>query len=369
MRRPCHPAVFVLALAGGTGGCGDTVYVVEPVFLTQGPGADTDSGAALDTSTPVDTGEPSSGNQALAPDADVRIAGDHWNGLIIQPDAVHVTTMRANQLQVSVFDRDLGAVGEADVWMANEPVSGFQVTDHALAIHEDTVYIAVSDHHAERLVVAAYTVDGGVVHPPRQVLRDSDAPTNDMKLVVRDGILHLLYGYDGPEKRRLEISLDLEQVDGPIEQPTPGHTSQLGCLVVTDTGFLRVAGNFDNHQLVAEPFSESWEVSDGDAWTLPIPAGTDEWNWFSTGCVQDPATGDWFVAHQHMWEGNDADTQSSVRLSHFDADWNHIQTVSASEPRGFTRPHLSLTGHDLYLAYDRVGEIRALRYPLDPTRH
>jgi hypothetical protein len=248
-------------------------------------------------------------------------------------------------------------------------VSGFEITDIATAHLGDRIIIAVSDPTATQLVVGAYSVDGGQIIAPRLVVDGSDARTNDMKLVVRGSEIHLTYGSDGPEKRIISFNRDLAVVQEAMVVDDPSGGSQLGCGVATDDGFLRVSGNYRNHGLVGVRYDPEWQADDTDTFELAIPAGDDEWLWFSSGCLQDPKTAQWYVAHQHMFDGDNANSESCIQLSRFDADWTYLDTVEVSDRLGYTRPQLALRGDDLYLSFDRGDDdVRVAHTRLDPDR-
>ncbi len=116
-------------------------------------------------------------------------------------------------------------------------------------------------------------------------------------------------------------------------------------------------------------FTPFWTADDEDAFVLPIPTRTDALRWFSTGCVQDPKTGDWYIAHQSMRDGDSADEQSAIELSRLTEDWQHLDTTRVSGPMGYTRPQLALLEDDLFLSFDRPGgDVQLGRLPLDPDR-
>ncbi|HCH63180.1 MAG TPA: hypothetical protein DFR83_10270 [Deltaproteobacteria bacterium] len=321
-----------------------------------GPSTDdtSDSGDWSDTGDTGDTGAvPIHPAESLEAWTIVSLDSDIWTALSVHEDTVWLATLYGKTTAFYDISNGLDDLGERIDTMAGEPVDGFVLTDISTVLMSDRVIVAASDPEQTGIVLGAYNLSGVPIIDPIQVVSDSPVPTNDMKLVLAGDELHLNYGADGYEKMVGVYNRDLSIIEAPRAVEDPSNGSQLGCVAPTPDGFVRVAGNYKNHGLVGVRYDRDWNTSAEDAFELPIPADTDEWIWFSSGCIQDPKTGDWYVAHQHMWNGDNADSQSSVELSRFDENWNHISTLSMTSRSGYTRPQLVLRGNDLFLSFDR----------------
>ena len=154
-----------------------------------------DSGDAGD-GEPTDTGSSSEG---LGEFSFTTVPGDIWSNLVPAGSALHVATIAMQEVRVLTLNpaHELGS--EAVVLMRNEPVPGFQVTDISTVRVGNHFIVAASNPEATELLVGSYALDGRILVEPRLVVEASSVPTNDMKLVVRAGELHLFFGGDGGE--------------------------------------------------------------------------------------------------------------------------------------------------------------------------
>ncbi len=383
---------LVLVWGGlGTAGCEQTnsYYVTAAMFDTttvdsaDGATPDVvDSGLdtgfdepAPDSGDPEDTGDEGGetttgpGDYELGNFEFTNLPAEIWSNLMVGDEEVHVTSLYGKRAVLFNVTRGFDHLPEPVLLLPNEPVPGFEVTDIASIRMGDRVVLAASDPEAVDIVMAVYALDGGQIIAPRTVVTRSRVPTNDMKLTLRDGMIHLVYGADGPEKQVMSFDSNLSVASGPDTIDDPSKGSQLGCIVPTDDGFTRIAGNLTNHGLVGVHFDANWNASEPDTFDLPIPADDDEWLWFSSGCAQDPKTGDWYVAHQHMRDGDNANEVSAIEVSKFGPDWTFHESVRVSDRMGYTRPQLVIRGDDLFLSFDRsANDVQVGRAALDPDR-
>jgi len=368
---PTVPPVCTLSLVCGLlGGCEQVNKYPVTAEMFEGRHASTSS-----ASDPPDGGGPLDDTHTDTPDGYGiqlwemgQLSSDLWTGLMADDGEVYVASVLGARAVLYDLSDGLDAVDEPVLLMSNEPIPGFRLTDISVVRTGDRLVLAASNPEATDIVLAVYDRNGRPIVAPRRVVEGSGAPTNDMKLVARDGLVVLSFGADGDEKHRMVFDRDLAVVSPDTVVIDPAMSSQLGCVVPTDDGFVRVAGNMRNHGLVGVNYGVDWTATDGDVFTLPIPAEEDEWIWFSSGCVQDPQTDDWYVAYQHMWDGDDADTQSSVWIARFDRDWTFLEESRLSDPVGFTRPQLAIDEDTLYVSFDMRFDVRVGRAFLDPDR-
>lgn len=354
-------AVTGLALAG----CEETnkYYVTAEMFDHQGSDAGGEPGEGVDDGE-IEVVRP----YGIEFFEQSQLRGDIWSSLMAGEDEVLLVTLEGRR--AVVYDVTDGPSGPGDpvVLLSNEPVPGFRVTDISATRMNGQIFLAASNPEATDIVLGAYSLDGHQLVAPRRVVEGSSSPTNDMKLVADGDTLVLSFGADGDRKHFMTFDAGLSVLAPDTTTHDPSWSSQLGCVVPTSHGYMRIAGNMTNHGLVGVHFDADWNASEADVFEVPIPAESDEWIWFSSGCVQDPKTDDWYVAFQHMWDGDVADDQSSVWIARFDADWTFLEEAELGGPEGFTRPQLELLGDTLYVSYDKLHEVWAGRTLLDPDR-
>lgn len=390
--------LLLAAMCGAVGGCAENKYFVSAsMFPDGGPTDDSDglseSGPSdasggdggseddTDTGDTGDTGESGGTEDSGTGGSDdggdshhlqqwdhVAFDSDIWSGLAEDAGEVHMVSLLGGRVVLYDLSDTMEPTGSPVLLMSNEPFPGFDVTDIAVARIDDWVYVTASNPAATELVIAAYAVDGAQVLAPRRVVEGSRTPTNDMKLVERDGQIQLFYGGDGFDKQVLTFDEHLSPMSSPGAIDDPSGGSQMGCVVPTAEGYVRIEGNRSNHGLTRIEYDADWNTDESKVFSVDIPAGDDEWVWFSSGCVQDPVTGEWYVGYQHMWDGETADTMSSVYVARFAPDWSFRETVRVSEARGFTRPQLAIHDDRLVLSYDMRFDVRGAVTYLDPDR-
>lgn len=361
----CHPQLKALVVAEMFEGAADA-------GPSPGPSATDDAPLATDTGGAGTTDETVGGFGEIGVELEAeelaQVDGFIWSQLVTDHTRVYLVTLGASDLLVLDVTDGPGDPVEVASLRTDGWIPSFDVTDIAAEIVGERLFIAASNRSADAMLMAGFSIDGVSMLPPRLIVEDASAPTNDMTLVRREDTLHVFYGADGYEKHMLSFNADLSVRHSDTVVPDPANSSQMGCVVPTEWGFQRIAGNYWNHGLVGVAYGPDGEADASDVHDLPIPASEEEWVWFSTGCVQDPQTDDWYVAYQHMWEGEAADDQSSVWLARFDADWTFLGKLRLSDARGYTRPQLLLQDHVLFLSYDRRAEVWAGRILLDPER-
>ncbi len=292
-----------------------------------------------------------------------------WTSLMTDGEAVWVATLQGKRTLAFDISDGIEELPNPVELMPGDAVDDFTVTDISLLYLGDRFIVAASDPEATGMILGAYGPSGVELVPPRRIITGSDAPTNDMKLVYRGDEVHVSHGADGPEKRFMVFTPDLVELQAVTTVVDPAYSSQLGCAVATDEGFLRVAGNYRNHGLVGARFDPDWQSTTTDDFLLPIPAEPNEWLWFSSGCARDPKTGVWYVAHQHMFDGDNANSQSCIQVSRFDASWQYLDTHELTARAGYTRPQLVIRADDLFVSFDRgEDDVQVAHARLDPDR-
>jgi hypothetical protein len=318
-----------------------------------------ESGELEDSHAPNPSGDDLNEDVATAPawlsDADMADTtlpdAAIWNGISVDDSGeLLITTQQHDEVYLYRYAPDLTQAASR-VRILSELPSGI-IADQAQALYDDVLYVAISDQDADDLYIMAVSPTGEVIHPLSVVAQGSAWPTNDMHLLADDSGVHVLWESPGFERHAQDFDHDLQPVGTPHTLTTPVMSAQLGTTIASGREFWTFSGDETNHQLQVSRWSQSWEPLADPQIVVSTASSGMSWNWFPSGVAFHEESRTWFVAYTHMEDGESADDDATIRMAILDDHLALVDMFDVSAPKGYTRPHLALSGDTLFLTYD-----------------
>ena len=271
-----------------------------------------------------------------------------WNGITIHDSGnLLITTMQHKLLYLYHYTPKLEQIGSRVLLASDLPNS--TIADHAQALYNGVLYIALSDADADDLYLMAVSTDGDILHPIQTVVSGSDSVTNDMHLLADEDGVHLLWGPPGYDRLQQSFDTSLAPMSESQKLTSPVRSSQLGTTISFGMEYLVFSGDETNRQVMITRWGKDWSLQASPEIVVP---GNTSWNWFPSGVAHHESSDTWFIAYTHMEEDESADEDASIRLATLDGDMNLLDVFDVTDKDGYTRPHLALSGDTLYLTYD-----------------
>jgi len=307
-----------------------------------------------------------------------------WGVLADAPSDMAITTAQSQHIYLRYLDSNLQEVnllGPDPVRLTFE-ADGFgqnglpTIADHKTIFWRDHFYVAFSLAGDRQLYLMKVTPEGNrvgdifkVFDQDEQPAGQPGLPTNDMILGASEstlyvghfavGIGHRMHAFT-PELNRTRDPFNTDprlvhnNVGGLFYQPTEG----IFHLVTGDKfGGATSAGAGMPAQEGANLILTTWDRDFEPLMMEPqvlIDDPAEEGSWFGTGIVQDTTTGFWYVAFQHLYEGEKLD-EEHVDLAVYDDGFKQLITRSHETAREHFRPHLHIHDNALFMSYDRGG--------------
>ncbi len=274
-----------------------------------------------------------------------------WSGLSYDGETVRFTTMNATQLQLHRWDAALEPVGEVvQLTTSEDTPEGQGIADHAHLWIDDHLYVAYCTGDARNLYLLKVDAEGERVGSIAAVAENATGLTNDMHLASDGESITVWWGDSGFEHWVRRYDFDLN----PLEEAFAVHPlepiPQLGSTVWHDGQFLKFTGDGPQRNLIVSRWDADHAPEEEFAQVV-VPSENNEWNWFSSGSAFDVERGVWFLAFNHMEDGQAADTDATIRLAAFTEDFELLWADEVTGP-GMTRPHLAVVEDTLLLSYD-----------------
>ena len=307
-----------------------------------------------------------------------------WGVLADAPSHMAITTAQAQHIYLRYLD---SAMQEVDV-VGPDPVrltfdaDGFgqnglpTIADHKTLFWRGHYYVTFSLAGDRQLYLMKVTPEGNrvgdilkVYDQDEQPAGQPGLPTNDMILGASENTLYVGHFAVGIGHRMHSFDPELNRTRDPFNtDPSLVHNNVGGLyyqaservfyLVTGDKfGGATAAGGGMPAQEGANLILTKWDEQFEPLMTAPqviIDDPAEEGSWFGTGVAQDTSTGFWYVAFQHLNEGEKLD-EEHVDLAVYDADFKTLITRSHETAREYFRPHLHIYDGALFMSYDRRG--------------
>jgi len=307
-----------------------------------------------------------------------------WGVLAEAPDHMAITTAQAQHIYLRYLDSNLQEVG----FPGPDPVrltfesDGFgqnglpTIADHKTIFWKDHFFVAFSLAGDRQLYLMKVTPEGNrvgeilkVYDQDEQPAGQPGLPTNDMILGASEATLYVGHFAVGIGHRIHAFDADMNRMRDPFNtDPRLVHNNVGGLYFQQAEGvFHLITGDKfggatsggagmpaqEGANLILTRWDRDFEPLMMEPQVL-IDDPAEEGAWFGTGVAQDTSTGFWYVAFQHLYEGEKLD-EEHVDLAVYDAGFKRLITRSHETAREYFRPHLHIHDDALFMSYDRRG--------------
>ncbi|MBM3418738.1 MAG: T9SS type A sorting domain-containing protein [Bacteroidetes bacterium] len=225
------------------------------------------------------------------------------------------------------------------------------LTDHKTIILNNEIYIAFSTQGDQDLFLFKTDINGNRIGSIVPVVSGSADPTNDMILVTDGTYIYVLH-FDPPFQHHVyKFDSNLNAVGSPISTTTLTHNN-IGHSVYRNNTFHLFTGSIFgfNSNLTHTTWNNSWGAISSQ--NILSSTGGDG-NFFSTGAIFDSTNQRWYIALNHIYNGQSIG-QEHIDLLSYDSNFNLLERKHVTA-KNYTRPHLVLKGGYLYMTYDKPG--------------
>lgn len=225
------------------------------------------------------------------------------------------------------------------------------LTDHKTLIWGNHIYISFSTQGDQDLFLFKTDLNGNRIGNIVTVVSGSADPTNDM-ILVTDGTYIYVMHFDPPFQHHVyKFDANLNSLGSPVSTTTHMHNNIGQATYLNNTFHLFTGSTFGfNSNLTYTTWNSTWGALSTQN-ILSCSGG--DGNFFSTGAVYDAINQRWYVAMNHINNGQSIG-QEHIDLVAFDASFNLLERKHITAPN-YTRPHLVLKNGYLYMSYDRPG--------------
>ncbi|GAB4209331.1 MAG: hypothetical protein Fur0023_21560 [Bacteroidia bacterium] len=225
------------------------------------------------------------------------------------------------------------------------------LTDHKSIILNNQLYVAFSTQGDQDLFLFKTDINGNRIGSIVTVVTGSPDPTNDMILTTDGTYIYVLH-FDPPSQHHVyRFDQNLNQIGSSFSTTTLNHNN-IGNAIFTGNYFHMFTGNMFgfNSNLTYTKWDNTWAPASSQSIVNSLSG---DGNWFATGVVFDNSNMRWYIAMNHIQNGQ-AIGQEHIDLLAFDTSFNLIERLHVTSTN-YTRPHFVLKGGYLYMTYDRPG--------------
>ena len=280
-----------------------------------------------------------------------------WGVCSDDGDSLCVTTIFTPTVKPHIFMRKInytnisGSSTPIQLTFDSDFVSITNLTDHKSIILNNELYVAFSTAGDQDLYLFKTDINGNRIGSIVPVVTGSPDPTNDMILVTDGTYIYVLH-FDPPNQHHVfKFDTNLNPVGSSFSTTTLNHNN-IGNAVFTNNQFHLFTGSTFGFtaNLIYTKWSNSWAPVTSQ--TL-VNSVSGDGNWFSTGVVFDSTNQRWYVAMNHINNGQTIG-QEHIDLLSFDTSFNQLERLHVTTTN-YTRPHFVLESGFLYMTYDRPG--------------
>ncbi|GAB4446753.1 MAG: hypothetical protein OHK0036_00040 [Bacteroidia bacterium] len=225
------------------------------------------------------------------------------------------------------------------------------LTDHKSIVFNNEIYVAFSTVGDQNLYLFKTDINGNRIGSIVTVVAGSPDPTNDMILTTDNTYIYVLHFDPLDQHHVYKFDTNLNQVGSPFSTTTNGHNNIGNSIFLNNNFHVFTGSSFGfNSNLTYTTWNNSW----GAVSTQNILSSVSgDGNWFSTGVVFDAINLRWYIAMNHINNGQSIG-QEHIDLLAFDNSFGLLERKHVTSTN-YTRPHLVLKNGYLYMTYDRPG--------------
>lgn len=228
-------------------------------------------------------------------------------------------------------------------------VSITNLTDHKSIILNNEIYVAFSTQGDQDLYLFKTDINGNRIGSIITVASGSTDPTNDMILTTDGTYIDVLH-FDPPNQHHVyKYDTNLNPVGSSFSTTTNGHNNIGNAIFQNNIFHMFTGSTFGfNSNLTYTTWDNSWGAVNTQ--NILSSIGGDG-NFFSTGVIYDTINLRWYIAMNHIYNGQSIG-QEHIDLLAFDNSFNLLEHKHVSTT-DYTRPHMVFKEGYLYLTYDR----------------